>query len=187
MPDLKILGIAGSLRQASYNRALLREARSLVPPGVALEIYEGLEGIPPFNQDLEGDGGPDVVRAFKAQVRDADALLIATPEYNYGIPGVLKNAIDWLSRPALQSPLRHKPIALVGASGGAFGTVRSQLQLRQVLLFTDSRVLVKPEFYLPLAHQHFDAQGRLISEDVRTLLRAVVGALVDLARERVPA
>lgn len=179
MPQL--LGIPGSLRRGSYNRALLREAQSLVPEGTALDIYDDLETIPPFNQDLEAGGGPEAVQALKAQVAAADALLIATAEYNYGIPGVLKNAIDWLSRPPAQSPLRHKPIALIGASGGQFGTVRSQLQLRQVLLFTESRVLVKPEFYLGLAHEHFDPRGQLIDEHSRVLLGEVIKALSHLA------
>ena len=134
MAELLVLGVCGSLRRGSYNRMLLRAARELAPPGVAIEEFTGLREIPPYDDDVRvGEGDPPPVAELKRRIALADALLIATPEYNFGPPGVLKNAIDWVSRPPLESPLRHKPIALMGASTGRMGTVRAQLALRQNL------------------------------------------------------
>src|ERR687893_234397 len=119
---LKVLGFAGSLRAGSYNKSLLRAAADFMPGDASLEIFD-IDGIPAFNQDIEGDM-PEKVKEFKSKIRDADAILVATPEYNYSVPGVLKNAIDWLMRPQLTSVLRHKPLAVLGASAGLYGTVR---------------------------------------------------------------
>lgn len=178
---VQVLGICGSLRRASYNLGLLRAAQAVAPEGVAVEIAT-LHDIPLYNQDEDAAGPPAAVQALKARIRAADALLIATPEYNYSIPGVLKNAIDWASRPPAETPLRHKPIALVGASAGQFGTVRAQLALRQVFVFTESYVLPKPELMVPAAASKFDAAGNLLDEDIRERLRGVLGALVEWAR-----
>jgi chromate reductase len=178
----RILGIPGSLRRASYNRALIRAARQVAPEGVEFGEFDLLP-IPPYNEDVEAEGDPAPVRALKEQIRAADALLIATPEYNYSIPGVLKNAIDWASRPPRDSALRHKPIALMGASPGGFGTVRSQLALRQVFVFTKSYLLLEPEVHVSAAHEKFDAEGNLTDERTREHVRGLVTALVAWARQ----
>ena len=178
----QILAIAGSLRRLSYNKGLLRAAQELAPPGVEMQLYE-LHAIPLFNQDVQEQGEPPPVRAFKAAIQQADALLIATPEYNYSIPGVLKNAIDWASRPAASSPLRHKPLALLGASTGGFGTVRAQLALRQVFVYTESFVLLKPEVLVSKAADKFDATGRLTDEPTRDHIRAQIVALMAWAQQ----
>ena len=178
-----ILGIAGSLRRESYNRALLGAAQRLAPPGVAVELYERLGEIPPYSEDVRvGQGEPEPVRDLKARIAAADALLIATPEYNYGIPGVLKNAIDWVSRPPDTSPLRHKPVAIMGASTGAYGTVRAQLHLRQVFVFTESYVLGKPEVLVPRAAEKFDGADELTDPPTRDQIVRQLAALVDWAR-----
>ena len=177
----RILGIAGSVRRGSYNRGLLRAARADAPDGVDIGELD-LATIPIFNEDVEAQGDPPSVRLLKEQIRAADALLIAAPEYNYSIPGVLKNAIDWASRPPRDSPLRHKPIALMGASPGGFGTVRSQLALRQVFVFTKSYVLLEPEVHVSAAGDKFDAEGHLTDGTTRQNVRALVLALVEWAR-----
>jgi chromate reductase len=178
-----VLGIAGSLRRESYNRALLGAARRLAPPGVAIELYERLGEIPLYDEDLRvAQGDPEPVRDLKARMAGADALLIATPEYNYGIPGVLKNAIDWASRPPDTSPLRHKPVAIMGASTGQFGTVRAQLQLRHVFVFTESYVLGKPEVLVPRAADKFDGAGELTDPATRDQLAKQLAALVAWAQ-----
>jgi chromate reductase, NAD(P)H dehydrogenase (quinone) len=179
--QIRILGFAGSLRRASYNRGLLRAAREDAPDGVDIGEFD-LSTIPLFNEDVEARGDPPPVRELKEHIRAADALLIATPEYNYSIPGVLKNAIDWASRPPRDSPLLHKPIALMGASPGGFGTVRSQLALRQVFVFTKSYVLLEPEVHVSAAGDKFDAEGNLIDAETRRNVRALVMALVEWAR-----
>lgn len=187
----RILGIPGSLRRASYNRGLLRSALEVAPNGVDIELVD-LAPIPLFNADVEARGDPEPVREFKERIRAADALLIATPEYNYNIPGVLKNAIDWASRPPADSVLRQKPIALMGAFPGRFGTARSQLALRQVFVFTGSFVLVKPELMVSGAAQLFDAEGNLRDEETRRRIRGLIDALMDwaarveLQRDHVP-
>ena len=162
---MRILGIPGSLRAGSYNRALLRAAIDLAPEGMEVEIFEGLGEVPPFNQDVEEKGVPQPVSRLKQAMASADVLLISTPEYNYSIPGVLKNALDWASRPPKDSPLAGKPVGLMGASGGGSGTMRSQLALRQVFVFTGCLVLPKPEVYVTRAPEKF-VDGRL--EDERT-------------------
>lgn len=180
----RILGLPGSLRQGSFNTGLLRAARELVPPGVEVEIADIAE-VPLYNEDLNREGGPEAVRRLKERVHAADALLFATPEYNYSMTGVQKNLIDWLSRPVATSPLRHKPIALMGA-GARFGTVRAQLALRQVFVFTESYVMLKPELMIPRADQFFDAHGRLHDEEERRRVAAFVEALVAWAHQVMP-
>jgi chromate reductase len=177
----KLVGIAGSLRTGSYNLGLLRAAAEVLPPGVALEIVT-LHAIPLYNADVQSRGDPEPVEELKRRVYACDALVIATPEYNYSIPGVLKNAVDWLSRPPKTCCLRQKPIGIMGASGGESGTVRSQLALRQVFVFTDSYVMAQPELRVPNAGPRFDGEGRLVDEEVRARLRVFVAALVDWAR-----
>lgn len=170
---MKILGIAGSLRTASLNRALLDAAAELAPEGVTLTVAE-LEGIPLFNADLEP---VPVVEAFKQAIADADAVLIATPEYNYGIPGVLKNALDWASRPAYRSVFAGKPVAVVSASPSIVGGVRAQGHLKLVLLGMASEVFPYPEFLVTGAHHKFDS-GRLTDESTREHLEKLLGNLV---------
>lgn len=174
---VRIVGLAGSLRRGSYNRTLLREALELLPAESALEILE-LGELPLFNEDLEAEP-PEVVQRFKERLAAADALLLATPEYNYSIPGVLKNALDWASRPPLASPIIGKPVAIMGASTGGFGTVRSQMHLRQVCVFLDLKPLNRPELMVSQAAQAFDAAGQLTDEGIRDRLRELLGALVD--------
>jgi chromate reductase len=175
-----ILGIAGSLRKASFNRAALRAARQLVPEGARIEIFE-LDGIPPFNQDLENDPPPRV-KELKAAVRAADALLFVSPEYNYSIPGVLKNAIDWGSRPPKDNCWAGKPGALMGVSGGLLGTARMQYHLRQVFLNIGVQAVARPEVMIGQAAQKFDADLNLTDVATREFVQQLVVALVDWAR-----
>jgi chromate reductase len=175
---LRVLGFAGSLRAASYNRMLLRAAVELAPEGMTIEIFDIAE-IPLFNEDVEAAGTPPAVEAFREAIRTADALLIATPEYNHGVPGVLKNAIDWASRPPRKSPLAGKPTAVFGASPGATGTARAQTQLRASFVFTDTPALPQPEVLVFRAHEKFDADGRLADEASRAFVRRLLEALAD--------
>lgn len=172
---MKVLGISGSLRAGSYNTMLLRAATKLAPPGMTIEIYDRLHEIPPFNQDRERDM-PEPARDLKARIEAADGLLIVTPEYNYGVPGVLKNAIDWASRPYGTTTLTHKPIALMGAAPSNFGTVRAQLSLRQSFLWTHSDVLMKPEVMVFRAHERFDENGELKDPETAELVRQELAA-----------
>lgn len=174
-----ILGMAGSLRQKSYNRALLRAAQQIAPPHVHIRVFE-LGELPLFNEDLEQGDGPAVVQSLKTAIAEADALLIASPENNYSIPAVLKNAIDWASRSKDDEPsvLVHKPVAIMGASLGRFGTVRAQLGLRQVLHITESYVLPFPELFIPRAFEHFDADGNLTNAQTRAAIQSLIEALV---------
>jgi chromate reductase len=175
-----ILGIAGSLRKASFNRSALRAAQQLVPDGVSLEIFD-LEGIPPFNQDEEAHP-PERVAQLKARVRTADAILLVTPEYNYSIPGVLKNAIDWASRPYGDNAWEGKPVALMGASIGAMGTSRAQYHLRQVFVFLNMYPLNRPEVMITNADQRFDEKGNLKDEDTKAHIQSLLVALVAWAK-----
>ncbi len=159
----RILGIPGSLRRGSYNRGLLRAAVEVAPEGVEIQIAE-LGQIPLYNADVEANGAPEPVRELKDWIARVDALLIATPEYNYSIPGVLKNAIDWASRPPSETPLRHKPIALMG------------------FVFTESFVMLKPELMVPRAPELFDADGNLQDPAIRDRVRAVIEALIGWTR-----
>ena len=176
MSEVKILGIAGSLRKASFNRALLNNAQHLLPSGAKLEIFD-LNGIPVFSEDDEKNV-PARVTEFKQKIRASDAILFATPEYNYSIPGGLKNAIDWASRPYGDSAWLGKPAAIVGASVGRMGTARSQYHLRQVCVYLQLEVLNSPEVMVSGAHEAFDAEGKLTHESSRAALKELLAALV---------
>jgi chromate reductase len=175
MAKIKVLGFAGSLRKDSYNKALLRAARELVPEDAELEIFD-LEGIPPFNQDRELDQ-TEKVGEFKAKIRAADALLIATPEYNYSVPGVLKNAIDSASRPYGDNPFDGKPVAIMGASIGMLGTGRAQYHLRQSMVFLNMYPVNRPEVMVTFAQQKIDQSGRVTDEETRGKIQELLEAL----------
>ncbi|GAA3159571.1 NAD(P)H-dependent FMN reductase [Planomonospora alba] len=185
MSEIRILGVSGSLRAGSHNTALLRAARKHAPGGVSIEIYDGLRDIPPYDLDLDTPRTrPRVVRELRDRVTAADGLLIATPEYNYSIPGVLKNAIDWVSTDWTGTeglPLLRKPVAVIGASPSDFGSVRAQLALRQVFVRTDSDVVVKPEVIVFRAHERFDEGGDLTDDTTVGLLRDLLDALTAKA------
>jgi len=166
---MRVLGISGSLRAGSYNTQLLRAARELLPDGVELELYDGLRELPPYDQDVEDAATPASVEDLRDRIADADALLIATPEYNGSIPGVLKNAIDWASRPVGQASLRSKPVAVIGASTGAFGGVWAQAELRKVLGIAGARI-VEGEVAISHAQERFDTHGRLVDPEYRSQL-----------------
>ena len=178
---IRVLGISGSLRQGSYNSALLRAAGHLLPEGMTLDTAD-LSGIPLYNDDVRAQDYPDAVQDFREQISAADALLIATPEYNFSIPGVLKNAIDWASRPDAnkQVPLKGKPVAMLGASTGLFGTVRAQHHLRQVLVYTDNPVVNTPQVLVMTAKDKFDANLHLTDEATRGFLRDLLKNLAVL-------
>jgi chromate reductase len=171
-----ILGFAGSLRKGSYNKALLRAALELVPKGAKLEVFD-LAGIPPFNQDFE-TRAPPIVREFKAKIRAADAILIATPEYNYSFSGVLKNAIDWASRPYGDNAFEDKPVAVMSASVGMLGGARAQYHLRQSFVFLDMYPVNKPEVMVAYAPQKIDGKGNLTDETARKLIKELLENLV---------
>ncbi|MNZ39874.1 NADPH azoreductase [compost metagenome] len=177
--EINVLGISGSLRQGSYNTAALREAMRLAPEGMRIEMAD-LGGIPLYNEDVYAQGFPEPVQRLREQIRAADALLIATPEYNYSIPGVLKNAIDWVSRPPEQ-PFAGKPVALFGASAGRFGTARAQYHLRQCMVFLDMRPLNKPEVMISTAQNLFDQQGNLTDAATREFIQRLLAALQEWA------
>ena len=178
---IKILGFAGSLRKGSYNRALLRAAAELLPQDATIETFD-LDGIPVFNADLESTL-PDSVKDFKAKIRAANAVLIAAPEYNYSVPGVLKNAIDWASRPSGDSVWPGKPLAVMSASTGMLGGSRSQYHLRQTFLYLDVKAVTKPEVFVTFAAQKFDESGKLTDDSTRKVIQLLLKALVDLARK----
>jgi len=166
---LKVMGLPGSLRDGSFNRAALQAAVELAPDDLSIEVWERLREIPPYDQDVKDRGFPEAVADLRHRIREADGLLIAMPEYNYSVPGVLKNAIDWASRPPEQ-PFRGKPAAIIGASPGGFGTARGQAHLRLVLTPLDARVLQVPEVLISNAGDRFD-NGRLTDETTRTFFR----------------
>ncbi|GAM98597.1 NADPH:quinone oxidoreductase [alpha proteobacterium U9-1i] len=176
MTDLNVLGIAGSLRKGSLNRALLRTTQKLAPDGMRIAIHD-LDDVPLYNGDVEGAGDPPGVVAFKDAIRAADAVLMVTPEYNHGVPGVMKNAVDWASRPARGAPLGGKPVGIIGASPGQTGTARGQSQLRQAFEFTNSLCMPQPEILVFRAHEKFDAAGELTDETTAKYLRAYLEAL----------
>lgn len=179
---LHIFGFAGSLRRASYNRGLLRAAVAATPEDVEIETFD-IAPIPLYNDDVEKAGTPAVVQDFKARIAAADAILIVTPEYNYSMPGVLKNAIDWASRPSPPhpNPFNGKPLGMMG-TGAAYGTVRAQLHLRQVAVFLNMFLLNKPEVMIQRAPEHFDAEGNLTDDTWRERVGQYVVALADWAR-----
>jgi chromate reductase len=177
---VRILGIAGSLRRQSYNRAALRAATQLVPEDATLDIFE-LDGIPGFNQDDEQNPPAQVVE-FKRRIREADAVLIVTPEYNYSVPGVLKNAIDWASRPYGDSAWAGKPAAIMGASPGTIGTARAQYHLRQTFVFLNMFPINQPEVMISNAAERFDAEGNLTDEKTKDFIRQLLQNLVAWTR-----
>jgi chromate reductase len=177
---LTILGIAGSLRQGSYNRMTLHAAQQLAPAGTKIETFD-LHGIPVFNQDEEKTP-PAVVTEFKKRIRAADAILFATPEYNYSIPGVLKNAIDWASRPYGDSAWNEKPVAMISASGGVLGGARAQYHLRQCFIFLNMYPVNQPEVMIAKAHEKFDAHGNFTDEAGKKLIQQLLQNLVDWTR-----
>ena len=178
--QIRILGIAGSLRHESYNRAALRAATQLMPEGASIEIFE-LEGIPGFNQDEEQNPPAKVVE-LKRRIREADAILIVTPEYNYSVPGVLKNAIDWASRPYGDSAWNGKPAAIMGASIGAIGTARAQYHLRQMFVFLNMFPINQPEVMIGNASERFDAAGNLTDDTTKDFIRQLLQTLVEWTR-----
>ena len=175
---MNIVAISGSLRKASLNTALLEAAKNYFPAGTVVTIY-AIDDLPLYNQDLDTEQKPDSVVRFKQVIDAADAVLIATPEYNYSIPGGLKNAIDWASRPAFQSPLAHKPVAVMSASMALTGGARAQAHLKQILLGVLSSVYNAPEFLVPVAHQAFSESGQLQDADVARRLERFIS---DFAR-----
>ena len=177
---IQILGIACSLRRQSYNRAALRAAKDLLPEGAALEIFE-LDGIPGFSEDEEKNPPAKVVE-LKKRIRAADAILIVTPEYNYSVPGVLKNAIDWASRPYGDSAWNGKPAAIMGASIGTIGTARAQYHLRQIFVFLNMFPVNQPEVMIGNAAERFDARGNLTDEATKGYIRKLLQSLVDWTR-----
>jgi chromate reductase len=177
----KILAFAGSLRKGSYNKALVRAAVELAPENVTIEIFD-LEGIPPFNQDNERNP-PPVVREFKEKIKKADGLLIASPEYNYSVPGVLKNALDWASRPLEDDVLISKIVAIMSASTGRFGGARGQYILRQSFVTQNMRAVNYPEVMLASAAENVDANGNLTNQQTKLLIRQLIDALVALINQ----
>ena len=180
---MRVLGISGSLRRDSYNSALLRAAANQLPPGAELEVFDGLKAIPPYDADEDVEPAPEPVQALRDAIAAADAVLIATPEYNASIPGVLKNALDWASRPHATNVLRSKPAAVVGASTGMFGAVWAQAETRKVLGTIGARVL---DHELPVAEapERLDERGELVDPDVLELLGEIVVDLVNTAETR---
>ena len=179
---MRILAISGSLRRDSQSTMLLRAAAELLPAGVELELYDDLKGVPPYDQDDDVEPAPLAVAALRTAVADADAVLISTPEYNSSIPGALKNALDWASRPLSTNAFRSKPVAVIGSSAGMFGAVWAQAELRKVLAAMGARV-VETDVAVGRAAEKFDADGRLVDDDVREKLSV---AVADLIAETTP-
>lgn len=180
--SFSILGIPSTLRAASFNTGLLRAARELAPDGVTVNIYP-IQSLPFYDQDVEAANEPAMVRDFRDQIRAADALLITTAEYSHSITGVLKNALDWASRPLPNHPLLHKPVALISATGGAAGGIRAKLAILPVLEATESYLMMRPEFMIGSARQKFDTEGNLIDETLRDRLGGVITALVEFTQQ----
>lgn len=179
--QIKVLAFAGSLRKGSYNKALIRAAVEVASKNVIIEVFD-LEGIPLFIQDLESTPPPKIVE-FKDKIKAADALLIATPEYNYSIPGVLKNALDWASRPKTSTPLEGKPVALMSASTGKLGGARAQYHLRQTFVALNMYPVNRPEVMLSSADKNVDGNGNLINEQTKTLIRQLIEELAVWTRK----
>jgi chromate reductase len=184
--NIRVLGISGSLREGSYNTAALRAAQELAPEGMVIETAV-IGDLPHYNDDVRAAGYPPEIARFRAQVASADAVLFVTPEYNYSIPGVLKNAIDWASRPP-EPAFNDKPVAIMGASGGIFGTARAQYQLRQMLVFLNAHPINKPEVMIGQAPTKFDEAGRLADEQTKQFIRDLLQSLATWTlRLRAPA
>lgn len=179
---MDVLALSGSLRRDSYNTGLLRTAARLAPAHVSLELFDRLGDVPPYDGDVESLETPPAVAELKRRIADADAVLIATPEYNGSIPGHLKNALDWVSRPMNENPFRGTPTAVIGASTGSYGGIWAQAELRKVLGILGAR-LVEGELAVPDARAQFDVAGQLVNEDLRGRLRQL---LVDLVGAAVP-
>ncbi len=173
---IKVIAFAGSLRKGSFNKALVNAAKELAPDGMEIEIFD-IKGIPVYNQDEESDA-PRRVAEFKDAIRKANAVLIATPEYNYSIPGALKNAIDWASRPYSGNPLSGKPVALMSASGSILGGARAQYPLRQVFVFLNMHPVNKPEVIVPMAQEKIDSNGKVTDQHTREKIRELLEALL---------
>ena len=178
---IKVLAFAGSLRKASYNRALLAAAVAAAPDGMSIEVFD-LLAVPLYNSDVEAAGDPEGVARFKQAIASADGVLMATPEYNHGVPGVMKNAVDWASRPPRGAPLSNKPVGIIGASPGITGTARGQSQLRQAFEFTNSYCMPQPELLVFKAHEKFDAAGNLTDETTAQYLAAYLVAFAAWTR-----
>lgn len=176
MDKLRVLGVAGSLRKESYNRAVLRTAVELAPEEMDIETFD-IAGIPPFNQDEE-QNQPEHLREFKAKIKRADGLIFVTPEYNYSIPGVLKNAIDAASRPYGDNPFYDKPVAIIGASPGRIGTARAQYHLRQTCVFLNMHPMNQPEVMITFADEKIDDNGKLVDQQTREIIRKQMEAYV---------
>jgi chromate reductase, NAD(P)H dehydrogenase (quinone) len=179
--SLTILGVCGSTRKASMNRALLTEIGAQFPPEVTFTQWEGLGDLPIFNSDLADS---QAVLSLKAAVAAADGVILTVPEYNYSIPGGLKNALDWISRPPATSPMRGRPIGIAGAATGMSGTIRAQTHLRQMLVYSDSPCMMQPEVLIPRAHERFDPTGKLTDESTRQLLGRFANAFVAFVRKQ---
>ncbi|HTR33614.1 MAG TPA: NADPH-dependent FMN reductase [Gaiellaceae bacterium] len=178
---MKILAISGSLREASNNTALLRTLAEEAPEGVEIELWNGLRDIPPYDGDHDLEPGPPPVEAFRALVREADAVIFATPEYNSSVPGALKNALDWASRPLATNAFRNKPVAVIGSSAGAFGAVWAAAELRKVLAAMGARV-TEVELTVGHANEKFDENGELIDGEIRQGLHDALRTLLDEAQ-----
>ncbi|MET0686631.1 MAG: NADPH-dependent FMN reductase [Solirubrobacteraceae bacterium] len=179
---MKVLGISGSLRRDSHNAALLRAAALQLPPGVELELWEGLKAVPPYDADDEALARPRPIRELDAAIREADAVLIATPEYNHSVPGQLKNALDWLSRPLAKNPLRSKPVAVIGASTGLFGAVWAQAEVRKVATAIGANVIDR-ELPVGQAADAFTEDGRLADDELELVLADLLAELLGEVRE----
>lgn len=179
MQPINILAFAGSLRKQSYNKSAILAAKELAPEGVSVTIFD-LTGIPLYSGDVEAQGMPERVQEFRDAIKAADAVLIATPEYNHFISGVLKNALDWASRTVEDvKPLQSKPVAIMGATPGGLGTARAQLQLRALLSVLRMQLLVEPEVYISKAHEVFDAEGKLQDERTKDAIKALLQGLKE--------
>ncbi len=179
---LRLVAICGSLRARSFNAALLTAAIECAPPGLEVERYAGLRDVPPFNDDVRQAGLPPEVADLAGRIERADGVLVVTPEYNFGVPGVLKNALDWVScagASPYESPLRHKPVGIIGASAGLMGTVRAQQALRALFHFTGSQTMLRPEVFVSQAYERFDADGRLVDPATRELLGSFMTAFQE--------
>jgi chromate reductase len=179
---MRVLGISGSLRGGSYNTELLRAAAELLPPPVEIELFDGLKAVPPYDEDDDIGGGPDGARELRRAIEDADAILIATPEYNSSVPGQLKNALDWASRPFPANALQGKPVAVVGASTGMFGAVWSQAEVRKVLGSIGARV-IDMDLPVPHAGEAFTEYGRLAESELRERYAEILDELAALAEQ----